>query len=241
MSRSAQALGDNADDYERLGYALVRGIFDGDEVAAWRRECERLWALPSVQHAAEFRVDRRDTVDGRRIPERLDPVIDASPLFAALARDERVLGIVRALLGEEPLLFKDKLIVKSPGTLGYRTHQDFSYVAFLGFPGRKQLAVSIALDRTDEQNGAIELFGGYHSDLLAPASDDRFLVDEQLLDPTCATLICAEPGDLLVMSSLCPHRSAPNQTDEPRRLLYFTYNAATAGDHYETYYRLGKP
>ena len=239
--RSATALADIKADYARLGYALVGGLFHGDEVQSWRHECDRLWALPSVQAACEPRVDLRDTLDGRRVPERLDPVIDASPLFAALAHDPRVLNVASALLGEPPLLFKDKLIAKTAGTVGYRTHQDYAYIAFLGFPGHKQLAVAIALDAADEHNGAIEIFGGRHARLLPPASDDRFLVDESTLDLADATMACVEPGDMLVLNSLCPHRSAPNRTSEPRRLLFFTYNAASAGDHYETYYRLGKP
>lgn len=123
---SADALVDIVGDYRRFGYVVVASPFGQEEIAQWRRECDRLWALPGTQEASEFRVDLRDTLDGRRVPERLDPVIDASPVFAELARDERVLRVARALLGENVVLFKDKLIVKTPGTMGYRTHQDFS-------------------------------------------------------------------------------------------------------------------
>jgi ectoine hydroxylase-related dioxygenase (phytanoyl-CoA dioxygenase family) len=230
-----------AADYGRLGYAIVASPFRDDEIESWRTECDRLWALPGVHDASDARVDLRDTVSGRRVPERLDPVIDVSPVFAALSRDDRVLRIVRALLGEEPVLFKDKLIAKTPGTMGYRTHQDFAYIAFLGFPGDRQLAVSIAIDATDAGNGAIEVFGGRHEALLPAPSDDRFLVDERVLDPASAVTLAVEPGDMVILQSLCPHRSAPNRTGEPRRLVFFTYNGVSAGDHYESYYRLGKP
>jgi ectoine hydroxylase-related dioxygenase (phytanoyl-CoA dioxygenase family) len=235
------ALTDIAADFERLGYALVRSPFDREEIDAWRRECDRLWAAPGVGDASEFRVDLRDTVDGRKVPERLDPVIDASPLFAELSRDGRILGVARALLGDDPVLFKDKLIMKMPQTKGYETHQDFSYVAFLGFSGDRQLAISVAIDATDANNGAIEVFGGYQKQLLPPRAGDGFLVDEGALDQSSAVLLAVEPGDMVILHSLCPHRSAPNDTNEPRRLVYFTYNAVSVGDHYATYYRLGKP
>jgi ectoine hydroxylase-related dioxygenase (phytanoyl-CoA dioxygenase family) len=230
-----------ARDYERFGYAVVASPFDADEIAAWRRECDRLWSLPHVADGSEFRVDPRATVDGHSVPERLDPVIDASPLFAALSRDDRVLRIARALLRDEPLLFKDKLIAKLPRTTGYRTHQDFAYIAFLGFPASHQLAIAIAVDAADADNGAIEVFPGRHDRLLPAAADDPHLSDESALDPTSPARLDLEPGDMLVMHSLCPHRSAPNRTQSARRLLFFTYNAAASGDHYETYYRLGKP
>lgn len=238
---SEDGLADIVSDYHRLGYAVVASPFGPEEIAQWRRECDRLWALPGTRDASASRVDLRGTVDGRRVPERLDPVIDASPLFAELSRDERILRVARALLGEDVLLFKDKLIVKTPGTLGYRTHQDFSYIAFLGFPGDRQLAISIAVDSTNEDNGAIQVFPGYHEKLLPSAADDRFLVDESMLDSASAVSVLSEPGDMLIFHSLCPHRSRPNRTDKSRRLLFFTYNAISAGDYYETYYRLGKP
>ena len=37
-------------------------------------------------------------------------------------------------------------------------------------------------------------------------------------------------GDAIFFDSFIPHRSYPNSTEEPRRVLYVTYNAASAGD-----------
>lgn len=239
--RKAGDLVDIAADYQRCGYAVVSSPFDAGEIEQWRDECERLWNMPGMQDARGFRVDLRDTVHGGRVAERLDPVTDASPLFAALARDERILRLARLLLNENVVLFKDKLIMKFPGTMGYRTHQDFSYIAFMGFPGERQLAIAIAVDATNEENGAVEVFAGYHDKLAQAASDDKFLVDEGALHPDSIAMAPMLPGDILALHSLCPHRSGPNRFDQPRRLLFFTYNGVSAGDHYEDYYRMGKP
>jgi len=241
IRRTIDALADIADDYQRCGYAVVANLFDAGEIEQWRSECERLWAMPGVHDASEFRVDLRDTEFGGQVPERLDPVIDASPLFAALARDERILRVARDLLNEDVVLFKDKLIVKAPGTLGYPAHQDFSYIAFMGFPGDRQLAIAIAVDATNEPNGAVEVFSGYHMKLLPAAASDKLLVDEGVLDPDSVVMVPMNPGDMLVLHGLCPHRSGPNRTDQPRRILFFTYNGVSAGDHYAAYYRMGKP
>ena len=45
-----------------------------------------------------------------------------------------------------------------------------------------------------------------------------------------------EPGDVLFFDSFVPHRSGPNRTSVQRRVLYVTYNGASAGDSRERYY-----
>ena len=45
-----------------------------------------------------------------------------------------------------------------------------------------------------------------------------------------------QPGDAVFFDSYTPHASGPNLTVEPRRVLYITYNRASAGDHRERYY-----
>lgn len=44
------------------------------------------------------------------------------------------------------------------------------------------------------------------------------------------------PGDAMFFDSYAPHRSGPNLTHTPRRVLYVTYNRASAGDHRIQYY-----
>ena len=46
----------------------------------------------------------------------------------------------------------------------------------------------------------------------------------------------AEPGDVVYFDSYAPHRSGTNRSSRPRRALYLTYNAASAGDLRDTYY-----
>jgi hypothetical protein len=68
---------------------------------------------------------QNDTDTGACRFDCFDPVIDPSPLSASTARDPRLLALVSVLYGEPACLFKDKLIFKSPGTSGYRLHQDY--------------------------------------------------------------------------------------------------------------------
>ncbi len=232
---------DRKEDYQRDGFVLLSNFFQQEEIDRWRIECERLWSLPAIATAADPRVDCRKAVDGSNVIERLDPVIDISPEFRALASDVRVLEIVSQLLGGDVVLFKDKLIRKTPGTTGYRLHQDFAYIEFFGFPADAQAAFCIPLDPSEALSGPIEVFSGKHHRRLKAPADEPYLVDENEIAGVAGQLMELQPTDALMFHSLCPHRSGPNLSTHSRTYLYFTYNLAAVGDLYSEYYRLGKP
>jgi ectoine hydroxylase-related dioxygenase (phytanoyl-CoA dioxygenase family) len=227
--------------YAQHGYVHLPSQFSAQEIQGWRNETERLWSLPDVNEPNNFRVDWRATTEGKLVPERLDPVTDISPLFTKLSKDQRILSTAHLLLGEDPVLFKDKLIIKPPGATGYPLHQDFAYIDFFGFEGSRQLAVCIAIDKVVDIAGPIEYFPGLHHRRLPSPITRPGETDERLLGTRTGEIVIMEPGDMVFFHSLCPHRSASNRSKLSRRLLFFTYNARSSGDFYETYYRLGKP
>jgi ectoine hydroxylase-related dioxygenase (phytanoyl-CoA dioxygenase family) len=227
--------------YDSRGYIKLPSPFSSSEISDWRKEADRLWSRPDILDPDNVRVDWRSTIHGEKVPERLDPVTDISPLFSSLSRDQRILSVVNFLLGEEAILFKDKLIIKPPDVKGYPLHQDFAYIDFLGFEGSQQLAVCIAIDAAEREAGPVELFAGYHHHRLPSPKDRPGEVDESQLRESRGEVLALAAGELIIFNSLCPHRSEPNRTRSNRRLLFFTYNAASTGDLYETYYRLGKP
>lgn len=228
-------------DYVQSGYVKISSPFNASNIQNWRDEAKRLWSLPEIEDSDNFRVDSRANLGGKRVPERLDPVIDISPVFAALSQDQRIISIASLLLGEPPILFKDKLIVKPPGVTGYPLHQDFAYIDFFGFEGSQQLAVCIAIDKTEDDSGPIEFFPNLHHRRLPSPAERPGETDEQLLDIKKGQILVMNPGDMVFFNSLCPHRSAPNTSAQSRRLLFFTYNARSSGDFYDAYYRMGKP
>jgi ectoine hydroxylase-related dioxygenase (phytanoyl-CoA dioxygenase family) len=228
-------------DYDKKGYVKLPSLFSPQEIKEWQAEADRLWSLPEIGDPENIRVDWRANIHGERVPERMDPVTDISPLFSRLSRDQRILSVVKRLLGEEPILFKDKLIIKPPDVDGYPLHQDFAYIDFLGFEGSQQLATCIAIDPTVDAAGPIEFFPDFHHRRL-PSPDTRpGELDKSTLDSAEGEVLNMEPGDIVIFSSLCPHRSDSNRSGSPRRLIFFTYNARSTGDLYATYYRLGKP
>lgn len=223
------------EQYQQTGYTVLRGLFSAEEAAGWSAECDRLLAQDWVD-ANNVRTPYR--FDSIETPERIDPVLDVSPVFAALANDTRITNTLHAIFGEGAILFKDKLIFKMPGVAGYTMHQDWAWGWQELCPADQILSVSIQIDGADPANGCIELFPGYQHKLLTPPGlQTNFRAEElALVDPNVGEKLTTQPGDVLIFHSLTPHQSGTNTATYSRRSLYLTYNAASAGDLKSAYY-----
>lgn len=225
-----------AREYHQRGYVKLSGLFSTEEVAGWQRESERLQGLELVSPNNKRTPFKSPDIP---LPEKIDPVIDISPLFSKLIEDERLLGVLRAIFADEPLLFKDKLIYKLPGMNGYGMHQDWAWGWQHLAPADELLSVSFQIDGADAENGCIELFEGYHHALLTPPGEERNLTEKEQnshIDLARGEKMVTLPGDLLIFHSLTPHQSGKNTADYPRRSLYLTYNAKQSGNLRDAYY-----
>jgi len=216
-------------DWAANGWALLPEFLSGREIVVLGEEADRLCRDRSL-------FEQRGAVPNSSTrSDRLDPVIDVSPLFADLARDRRLLGVVGNALGGQPQLMKDKFIAKPPGAPGYGAHQDAAYWPGLGVDATCFLTAVIFLDDATAAKGAIECVPGRHGELL---TDPGTVADpdERTLGPF--TMIEAKAGDLLLLHSLTPHRSGSNRSDEMRRALLFTYGVDPRPDLYAVYKQL---
>lgn len=224
------------DEYRRKGYTVLKGVFSRAEVDAALAECDRLLADRALVDPNNQRTPfRMNSVD---LPERIDPVTDVSPTLAAMARDERVLGPLRAIFGGPAALWKDKVIFKAPNVHGYAMHQDGSWWQMGDMPLDDMVSVAVALDPAGADNGPLELFPGYHKSLLsAPGEIRNMNADEaEAIDLAAADVMTTEPGDVIIFHALAPHRSGTNTSKSSRRQFYLTYNAARHGDRWAAFY-----
>ena len=216
-------------DWTANGWALVPGFLDSEELASLRVEADRLFRDKTLFQ------QRGAVPNSTTRSDRLDPVIDVSPSFAALARNPRLLDIVGEALGGQPQLMKDKFIAKPPGAPGYGAHQDAAYWPGLGVDASRFLTAILFLDDATAEKGAIECAPGLHGQLLTDP--------DQIADPDEAelgdfTMVEAKAGDLLLLHSLAPHRSGSNRSGDMRRALLFTYGVDPRTNLYAVYKQL---
>lgn len=223
--------------YDRDGFLIVRNVFDREEIAALAAEAETLVQRKELIDTQNIRCRWSDhATTGECTFDCFDPVIDIGPVCRFFAYDERILSPLRQLYRDEAFLFKDKLIFKQPGVKGYQLHQD--YIGWPEFP-ESFVTVIVAIDPTEAENGATEVFPGYHQQgYLSPKDGEYHQLPLDAVDESTGVMLELQPGDIAVFSGFTPHRSAPNGSDRWRRQLYLSYNAARdGGDQRDAHYR----
>jgi ectoine hydroxylase-related dioxygenase (phytanoyl-CoA dioxygenase family) len=236
VDRNHKLARDQIHKYETYGFLVLKNVFEPAEMQCLLDESERLLSehaeLISPNNLRCRYMPHHES--GEPLFEVFDPVNDISPLCERFCFDPRILSAVGSLYGEPACLFKEKLIFKPPGALGYKLHQDIP-LAWNGFP-RSFLTVLIPIDPSVEENGCTEVYSGYHDDFLS-SDGSVYMLPDDCVDANRRTPLALNPGDIAIFHGLTPHRSAPNRSDKMRRVLYVSYNAESdGGDQRESHY-----
>jgi len=220
------------------GYLVLRNVFDAGELAAMRSEADRILELLVNSSIATDRPSGRLTVadtDRGQVVKKVQPVTDLSREFAAIGYDERFLGPVRSLLGDEPVLLEEKLNYKQPlpddapdlalseARDAWPIHNDWAHYRTDGYP-RSLIWSAITVDDCPSAAGPIHVWPGSH--VRHPEHEEHggaLRVSPTEVDASGGTDLDAPAGSVLLFHSLLLHNSAPNRTDDPRRLLLFAH------------------
>jgi len=213
----------------RDGYLVVRDFFGAEQtgdILRWTRELE---TAPELRGRHWVYHEDSLTEPGRRLIQRIENFCPFHAGFDDLIRHGALARWTGALMGGEVVLFKEKINFKMPGGPGFKAHQDQQ----AGWTCYAPLFVTVlvTIDPATLENGCLEIVPGRHREGLI--GDEWSPLDENdlALQP-----VPTAPGDAIFFDSFVPHASKANFTDAPRRLLYLTYNLASAGDHRAQYY-----
>lgn len=218
--------------YEENGFVVSEPVFDETELVALRAAADELLTNAGPLVPGNHRVAiEAETLDGKSMVRRIEPVIDLSPALAELVVDSRMTGPVARLFGEPVFLFEDKLNYKAPHVgLDYGLHQDYKY--WTEYTNRL-ITVTLYLDDATPENGCLRLVPGSHRQgLVEPDSEGRLVAWDIDLDAVDAP---GPAGSLVVFSCYTAHHSYTNRTPKGRRAILCTYNPASDGDIYPRY------
>ena len=223
---------EQVETFRRDGFVFVRGFYDADqtkEIERWVRELSELPEEPGKH----FVYHEQSSIEpGRRLVQRIEKFIEVHRRFAQLFRRGRMYRAVCELLGEAAVLFKEKINFKLPGGQGFKAHQDAQ--AGWGIYARFFITALLAIDGATPENGCLEMAARWQNQGLV--GEEWKPLDDETVGRMQFVPYPADPGDALFFDSFVPHRSGPNLSDGPRRVLYVTYNRASEGDHRKRYF-----
>lgn len=218
-----------SDRMARDGYLVVRSLLPLREVARLHQWTVELESAPEASGRHWVYREKSLTDLGQSLIQRIENFCPFHAEFDRFIRRGKLVRWVSFLMGGAVVLFKDKINLKLPGGAGFKAHQDQQ----AGWSRYAPLFVTamVTLDAATSANGCLQVAAGRHRE---------GLIGEQWtpLEETGLNLepLPTEGGDVVFFDSYLPHASGPNLTDTPRRVLYLTYNLASAGDHRAQYF-----
>jgi ectoine hydroxylase-related dioxygenase (phytanoyl-CoA dioxygenase family) len=229
--------------YRRDGAALIEAVFTAQEVDGLRAAAFMALTELAQIRAAGYRHNALETVkyNGNEAPALLFWPSLANRKLDAFRTDRRLRAIVSELLGPDIKQLNNQLYYRLPGDGdSFAWHQDIMFRAPLDeYPGIVEndayLQTAIVVDAMNPENGGVEFVLGSHrlGDLGLVDVGSRALRGFDRTRNAAAfaelptRIFEAEPGDVLIWSSLTVHGSEPNRSDQHR--MYYVINPALKG------------
>lgn len=217
-------------EFDRDGYAVIRGFLSPAELDELNHELERYITecVPRLQRTDIYYEDR----DNPATLKQMARMKEHDEYFAGLIAQPKWTGLAETLL-EDQAVAKELEWFNKPPAVGKPTppHQDGYYYML---EPNEAVTMWLALDPVDESNGCIRYIPGSHRRDLRPHARTEVLgfsqgiTDYDFVDRSAEAPIVASPGDLLVHHAGTIHRADGNPSQRHRRSLGLIFYAARA-------------
>jgi ectoine hydroxylase-related dioxygenase (phytanoyl-CoA dioxygenase family) len=204
--------------FDERGFLLYERAFDADAVARCIAEID-----PFEEKVEAF---LRTREDGRLFIAKADALTFTTHLVARsrFLREWSVappiLGLCHDLIGPDVRLYWDQAVYKKPGNPEeFPYHQDNGYTYV---EPQQYLTCWVALTDTDETNGCPWVIPGWHR--YGTLAHEATPLGWRCVESSpLAVPVPARAGDIVVFSSLTPHRTGPNATRAVRKSYILQY------------------
>ena len=224
-------------EFHEKGFTVSRGFFGPVQVARLSAWIDSLRDM-EPEAGEEAKYYETSPITGETILVRIENLVgEESRAAMELLISDKTRVALSQLLGEAPVLFKEKVNYKLPGCRADKLHQD--QAAGWNAYCDTFVTMAVAVDENRLDNAALSIMssGNYEKDLMTeewqPLTED----DPPYQPEDEYTLLEANPGDVIFFDAYVPHGSPPNTSDRSRRNIFLTFNRESDGDLRARYYR----
>jgi len=195
-----------ADDLNRDGICILRGLLDLELVQQWGRAFDSLFRQRQGRPGGLApREEARYYLTFPWVEPFADPAVFAHPA---------ILGVLNRVFAQEYVLVQLGADVPVRGSGYQETHRDFRPLFSEQFvTPLYAVAVNVPLVDVTEENGAFQMAVGTH---VLPRAEGLARIASGEIPMQSFPM---KRGDVLIRSPLALHRGSPNRTDAPRPMV----------------------
>ena len=179
---------------------------------------------------------------------RIEKLYDKGKFLNEL--NDQILKYLTTTFKKQFVIFKDKFNAKPKGGDGFLAHYDGIFYFEKQDGSRHKgwhkysnffINVLVALDDCNSDNGTIQVsnadFLDFDELIKNTKNDGTPFLKEEYVEKLNFKKVDLNPGDLLLFSHLCPHKSDKNNSENNRRILYYTYAEGNNPNIYTDYFK----
>lgn len=208
--------------FHENGYYFAKGVYTHQEVKIMEHDFDRVVdQLVKSDENVNARWGGRlmDALDGgESVIIHTHNIQSFSGVWLQAFMQERFLDITEDIVGPDIMLHHSKLFCKPPEQGSpFPMHQDWQY-----FPSVKDtmIAAIIYVSEATDEMGCVRVYPGSHKELartdgMMGRGDNEKITEKYPIED--ATVLEAEPGDVLFFSYFTLHGSMPNRSNKTRK------------------------
>jgi ectoine hydroxylase-related dioxygenase (phytanoyl-CoA dioxygenase family) len=242
-------------EFWRLGFVVVRGVFERAEMAVLKEIVDGNAAMASHAAKPEVHVGGASRQSFNTLFVWNDT--GGRDAFSKVTRSWRIVDRLQAYFRDEVYVYHNKVALKFPGVVGFSYHQDYAYWYQMGNLFPDMASAFVAIDPATMANGCLKVIAGSHrlgrldhvqrGGIADSGVDPERLAQIQKVMPAYAIELGV--GDMIIFHCNTLHGSDDNLSGESRIALLGCYNTKHNSPYksvfghpaYQSHERIGEP
>lgn len=222
---------DEINSFNKTGTLLVKNFFKSNDIVKIKNHI--LKYNKNNFGKKVFKYKEKSLKNNKELLIRVENFYDTDKFLKKIIRTNSIFNTLKSLLKSNPILFKEKINFKPPGSKADKLHQD-SQAGWWKYSSNF-ISLVISVQKSTEKNGCLEFdISGNNSKKLLTKEMKSLRVDK--LKKPKFKKFKLNPGDVVFFNSYVPHRSKSNLSNKSRAQIYLTFNKKNEGNFRKKYF-----